>query len=546
MAVRPAALTLISINARGLNIPEKRSRALRDFQKARASVVFIQESHFREGAAPRLTNSWFPLGFFGNNAGTKSKGVVILFHKTVPFVHQATLADKEGRYVMVRGEISGRRYTFVNFYAPNKGQHRFMAKLLPIITDFSDGCLVLGGDLNVPLDPRLDTSSGRSAIPPHVTRSISKLLHTHRLVDCWRATHTEDKDYTYFSHPAQIYSRLDYFFLPHYYLPDLQLVQIGSMTWSDHAPVTLRLLSPLHRPTVPAWRLNDFLLTDPLTSNDCEQTLALYFQDNETPNVSPLSIWEAHKCVIRGFYIRKASEHKKHREAATVDLLTRIHQLETLHKESLDPAQLTDLTALRRELATLLNSTYHCHCLRSKTFFFAHGDKSGRLLARMLRTRQSATYIAKIRDVHGKTQHLPNRILPAIRSYFATLYDLPTPMTDAGRKLRSQKIHAFLAQHVTRHLTPEAAQLLDSPLTVEELSDAVKSSKTGKCPGPDGLPLQYYKRFAKILYPRFLVAFNAILEGYAIPPQTQAANITLIPRRVKMWRDAKAIAPSLY
>uniref|UniRef100_A0A8C5QMT7 exodeoxyribonuclease III n=1 Tax=Leptobrachium leishanense TaxID=445787 RepID=A0A8C5QMT7_9ANUR len=483
MAVRQEPLMLMSINASGLNIPEKRSGALRDFQKARASVVFIQESHFREGAAPRLTNSWFPIGFFSNNAVAKSKGVAILFHKSVPFVQQATLSDKDGRYVMVKGEIAGRKYTFANFYAPNKGQHRFMNKLFPLITEFSEGCLVLGGDLNVPLDPRLDTSSGRSAVPPHVTRSISKLLHTHRLVDCWRAMHTEDKDYTYFSHPAQIYSRLDYFFIPHYYLSDLQSVRIGSLTWSDHAPVTMRLLSPLHRPAVPAWRLNEFLLTDPPTSNDCEQTLALYFQDNDMPDVSPLSIWEAHKCVIHGFYIRKASEQKKHREAATIDLLARIHNLETLHKESLDPAQLTDLTTLRRELATLLNSTYHRHCLRSKTFFFAHGDKSGRLLARMLRARHSTTYIAKIKDTHGKTQHLPHRILPTIRSYFATLYDLPTPETDAGCTLHSQKIHAYLSQHVTRRLTPETALLLDAPLTIEELSDAVKSSKTGKCPG---------------------------------------------------------------
>uniref|UniRef100_A0A8C5M8J3 Reverse transcriptase domain-containing protein n=1 Tax=Leptobrachium leishanense TaxID=445787 RepID=A0A8C5M8J3_9ANUR len=234
-----------------------------------------------------------------------------------------------------------------------------------------------------------------------------------------------------------------------------------------------------------------------------------------------------------GFISVRRQSEKKHREATTIDLLARIHHLETLHKESLDPAQLTDLTTLRRELATVLNSTYHRHGLRSKTFFFAHGDKSGRLMARMLRAHRSTTYITKIRDTHGKTQHLPNRILPTIRSYFMTLYELPTPVTDAGRKLHSQKIHAHLSQHVTRRLTPETAQLLDAPLTIEELSDVVKSSKTGKCPGPDGLPLQYYKRFAKILYPRFLVAFNAILEGHTIPSQTQAANISLIPKEGK-------------
>ncbi|CAH2306744.1 Hypothetical predicted protein, partial [Pelobates cultripes] len=44
--VRPAQLKLWSHNARGLNIPEKRSQLLRQLWAERVSVAFLQETHF--------------------------------------------------------------------------------------------------------------------------------------------------------------------------------------------------------------------------------------------------------------------------------------------------------------------------------------------------------------------------------------------------------------------------------------------------------------------------------------------------------------------
>uniref|UniRef100_A0A8C5Q9K7 Endonuclease/exonuclease/phosphatase domain-containing protein n=1 Tax=Leptobrachium leishanense TaxID=445787 RepID=A0A8C5Q9K7_9ANUR len=323
-------------------------------------------------------------------------------------------------------------YTFANIYAPNKSQHKFLAKFLTTLNDFTEGCLVLGGDINLPLDPLRDTSSGRSAVPIHILRRIGSLLHSNRLVDCWRALHPDDKDYTFFSHPAQTYSRLDYFFLPHYHLQDLHSATIGNLTWSDHAPITMTLTSPLYRTAAPSWRLNDSLLADPTVIQDCTQALEHYFTENTNPDLSPLTIWEAHKCVVRGYNIQKAAEFKRQRSTAIAEALTRIAMLETLHKGSLDPDDLIELTTARRDFTTLLNSSYHGQCQRSKMFFFAHGDKSGRLLARMLQKRRAASYIAKIRDSHKNLHYLPGDIQSTIRSYYESLYNLPGLPPPAG------------------------------------------------------------------------------------------------------------------
>ncbi|CAH2220570.1 Hypothetical predicted protein [Pelobates cultripes] len=51
------------------------------------------------------------------------------------------------------------------------------------IRGFTEGCLIMGGDLTVALDPSLDTSSATSSTPHHVINSINTCLWEHQLVD---------------------------------------------------------------------------------------------------------------------------------------------------------------------------------------------------------------------------------------------------------------------------------------------------------------------------------------------------------------------------
>ena len=50
-----------------------------------------------------------------------------------------------------------------------------------------------------------------------------------------------------------------------------------------------------------------------------------------------------------------------------------------------------------------------------------------------------------------------------------------------------------LLQYTTSALTPADRAYLDSPLTSNDYYWALQHTATGKTPGPDGLPLEYYK-----------------------------------------------------
>lgn len=55
-------------------------------------------------------------------------------------------------------------FTLATIYAPNDHQEIFITKMLGRLTEFTTGHLIVGGDLNIPLVPIDDTSSGGSSI----------------------------------------------------------------------------------------------------------------------------------------------------------------------------------------------------------------------------------------------------------------------------------------------------------------------------------------------------------------------------------------------
>uniref|UniRef100_A0A8C5MTA5 Reverse transcriptase domain-containing protein n=1 Tax=Leptobrachium leishanense TaxID=445787 RepID=A0A8C5MTA5_9ANUR len=299
------------------------------------------------------------------------------------------------------------------------------------------------------------------------------------------------------------------------------------MTWSDHHPVLLTLASPLVRPKDRTWRLNETLLNDPIVTQGTLQTLQNYFTDNSSPDTSPQIIWEAHKAVIRGYLIQQGSLKKKQYNTQRDALLCRIQVLEKSHKLYMDDTVYAELLELRTELSSLLNKTAQKAFLTTRRVYYEHGNKCGRLLARALKAHREKLYISKLRNPQGKPVTLPQDMLSLLREHFTELYNLPTD----HRPSSSDSICKFVDMHTHTKLTPLMREALDSPLTVEELQNAVKLTPTGKTPGPDGLSLRYYKTFLPTLAPAWLQAFNTLTQHHRVlPPQSLSATITLIPK----------------
>ncbi|KAI3351124.1 hypothetical protein L3Q82_005602 [Scortum barcoo] len=92
----------------------------------------------------------------------------------------------------------------------------------------------------------------------------------------------------------------------------------------------------------------------------------------------------------------------------------------------------------------------------------------------------------------------------------------------------------------------EANTKLEAQLTPQELYAALMSLKSGKAPGIDGLPVDFYKSFWSVLGEDLLEVFNDCLERGRLPLSCRRAVITLLPKKgdlqeLKNWRPVSLL-----
>lgn len=474
---------IISLNSRGLNLPEKRSQVLLSLHRNKADIVFLQETHFKTNSVPKLSNQRFPIALHATNHAAKTKGVSILIAKQCQFQITDTYIDGEARFIFVKGTLYGRRITLANIYAPNAGQAFFRATLQKL-SSFQEGLLILGGDFNVSPNPLLDTSTGTSTMPYKALRAIKTKLQELSLHDAWRTLYPDTKDYTFYSTPHNRHSRLDYLFLSQTDLPCLTAASIDPMYLSDHHPISMTLqLTNAPRKQTPIWCLDPSLLTDAAITSSIDERLVLYFQENNSPDISPMMRWESHKSTIRGELISISATRRKERNAHITRLTARILELERTHKNSQAVGTLLELIQNQKELLETLNKRIKRNYILSQKTFYEYGNKSSKLLARALQAKKASMTIHSLTDAKGQKIVSNDQIAEQFIRYYSQLYNLRTtdPLTDYTDRL--QLIRDFLSKYCPDPLSAESEQ----PISSTEIDLVLKQLKPGKSPGPDGL-----------------------------------------------------------
>lgn len=114
----------------------------------------IQETHLSESEHNKLKREWVDQVY--SSSFGKKRGVAILVNKSVYFAHVETLTDKEGRYVMVIGEIGGIKITMLNLYAPNEDCPKFFKEVASVLAEKAVGIILVAGDFNCMIRPYLD------------------------------------------------------------------------------------------------------------------------------------------------------------------------------------------------------------------------------------------------------------------------------------------------------------------------------------------------------------------------------------------------------
>ena len=89
-------------------------------------------------------------------------------------------------------------------------------------------------------------------------------------------------------------------------------------------------------------------------------------------------------------------------------------------------------------------------------------------------------------------------------------------------------------------LAEEDREMLNLPITLVELKEALEGAAQHKSPGPDGLPVEVYSQYGEVILQPLLEALFEAEEKGTLPDSMQEAIIILLskPGKDKLSRDS--------
>lgn len=273
-----AGLRILSWNVRGALDKIKRGAILRQAKRYSAEILMLQETHLLGTKASCLLRYGFAQAFHAGFA-RGSRGVAILIHGWIPYLHSRAWVDTQGRYIFLQGTIYGEQVILGSVYAPPPLSWTPAERILTLWEDIPPGVAVICGDWNYVMDGSRDRwrQSGLPAISP--TTKLSSLAAGLGWMDTWRALHGVEQAYTYFSSVHASFSWLDYLFVPAEVILRVREVDILPRGLSDNSPMALTLqLGPARPPF--RWRLSTWNLQDERYREHIDRAIDQYLSLN--------------------------------------------------------------------------------------------------------------------------------------------------------------------------------------------------------------------------------------------------------------------------
>lgn len=346
------------------------------------------------------------------------------------------------------------------------------------------------------------------------------------LIDVWRELHPLEKDYSHYSATHSVYSRIDYFLLQEENRHRIQNCCIGVADVSDHNAIYVKIsLGEEKRNTL--WRLNLGILNNKSVVDQIRIEIKRYLEENNNGEVDPSILWDALKAVIRGKLIAITSTLKKERIAHYEKLISELKQLELKHKHNANNEVVAQMGELRKEINSLLQSEVEKKARFVKQTYYESGPRALKLLARRMRKQQTDNLISKVRD--PKTNQIkcePTDIRNIFKKYYEELYK----QTSGMNRTKTQE---FLNTLDIPSIGEVQNKSLTAEITTEELQQVMGKLKSGKSPGSDGFPSEWYRTYYKELMPLLRDTFNWVIKEGKTPPSWKEAIISVIPKGKK-------------
>lgn len=136
------------------------------------------------------------------------------------------------------------------------------------------------------------------------------------------------------------------------------------------------------------------LLTHSVYKPQIEAGIESYFSVNAGSVTNSTMVWNAHKSVIRGLFVKFGAHEKRRRSEITIQYLNHIKDLERSNKTSPNAQQSKELHQLRLDLSSHLhkNFDFYIKCLRLS--WYSQGNGPCKVLANQYKRRVTQSKIS--------------------------------------------------------------------------------------------------------------------------------------------------------
>ncbi len=537
--------TMMSVNIRGLNDRRKRRNVFRYLKKNKIDVCLLQETYSTPDVERIWKNEWAGQMFCSH--GTKhSRGVMLLIRPGFDAKVKDIYAENTGRLMIADLEIQETLFKAINIYAPNAEEnqvhyYRYLRNIMVKKMD-TDDRILLGGDFNFIINPSLDRKGG-SAIQLNSNRNqIIKTLDDIKdnldIMDIWRVKNPHKHRFTWHRKLPYVKSRLDYWFVSSAIADYVENADIVAFIGTDHSAITLKLKGFKGRSKGRGnWRLNtSFLEEQPYVEELIENKKKWLNEIEKEPDARIR--WEWLKYRIRQYSMEYGKAKAKRIKNTESDLEQQLNQLlseqDQANTISVEEHLENQIVNIRSKLEEISEYKTNGLMLRSQATWYEKGEKSTKYFLQLESRNRVKKCVNKLKREDDTITTDSEEILNMQANFYEKLY--------AARDIKTtDQVNNYLASVDTPTLSTTEREQCEGLLTFNECSVILKTFKTNKAPGNDGIPIEFYRKFFPLFGQCMVASFNKSWEQGELTVSQRQAVITLLDKGkdrtlLKNWR----------
>lgn len=489
------ALKISTININGFGSPRKIDLILHEFNRLDCDLFLLQETHVScKSRADEIARKWNGDCYWSFGTG-KSAGVAIFTSPAFSGRITRFLFDSDGRILSILVSLGSNQFNVINIYAPNAVAAR-KTFFQHIHSYFLTYFRIIGGDFNC-VDNELDRLISKSDFSAD-KKCLLALKSDFDVIDIWRKRNPRVKSFTWANKAYSQASRLDRFFISRTLVKHVHLNEFLPCGFSDHDFVRLNFVFDNFSSTRSGfWKFNVNLLSDPAFMQMMTSVITSHKLIIDT--FESLGIWwDDLKGVIRqnciNFSIRKRKQTNANRTSLTKRLIL---AKQAVHSGDLDAT--SRVRDLESALSSLISKESEGAKIRSRAKWLEEGEKPTRYFFRLQTKRAAKNSFDCLLDDSGVEKTLQADLEAVLVAFYTSLF---------SKDVLDLQIQTELIDDLEFSLTDIERASCEGLFTKKELWESLKGLRTGKSPGSDGLPPEFYLAFWDILGDLLLSVLN--------------------------------------